>query len=432
MISISRYIPVANNEKKVVAWSLLYIFSLFFSYYLLRPVRDSLGLSGGIATLPKLFTATMCVMLLLNPLFSALVKNLPRKKFIQYTYHFFAFNLLLFIMLFSMPGNHNARWLAIGFFIWVSVFNLFVVSVFWSTIVDSFTHEQGKRLFGLLAASATLGGIAGSSLTNVLLRYLSENWLLLSSAIFIEIAVIAASKVIQPQQQEHADMADKPVGGSFISGITHTFRSPYLLAIAGFMLLYTITSTFLYFQQAGIVSSHFVTTKERTIFFANLDLWVNIITLAFQLLLTEKMIKRFGVKFTLSILPLVSFIGFTALASAPILSVFVVVQVARRVTNFALARPTREILFTTLTREDRYKAKNFIDTVIYRFGDQAGSWSYSGLVALKLGSTEIAYIALPFCFIWFMLSIWLARKQQCMINNATSISDPTPLKDNME
>jgi ATP/ADP translocase len=413
---LKRLIPVSTAEARIVLWAWLYIFSLFLAYYLLRPVRDSLGVSNGIENLPWLFTATMVTMLLLNPLFSALVRQLPRARFIAVSYRFFTLNLLIFSGLFLSNNNDVQLWVSRAFFIWVSVFNLFVISVFWSTIVDAFSHEQGKRIFGFLAAAATSGGILGSSLTGVLIAWVNTNWLLLFAAIFIEVAVFASSKVINknasPDHREHiANSNELPVGGSLLSGMTHTLRSPYLLGIAGFMVLYSLTSTFLYFQQAHIAAANFADSTERTLFFARIDLWVNIITLMCQLFLTAKLIEKMGIIFTLGILPLVSIFGFSLLAATPTIAIFATVQIARRVTNFALARPTRELLFTSLSREDRYKAKNFIDTVVYRLGDQAGSWSYAGLIGLSLGMAELAVIAIPCCLIWLMLSIWLARKQ---------------------
>jgi AAA family ATP:ADP antiporter len=196
--------------------------------------------------------------------------------------------------------------------------------------------------------------------------------------------------------------------------MTHTFRSPYLLGIGFFILFYSVTSTFLYFQQATIAEANFPTRAARTAFFANIDLWVNVLTLFFQIFLTGRLMGWLGVAATLCALPLFSVAGFAALAAAPSVAVFVAVQVARRVSNFALARPTREVLFTSVPREDRYKAKNFIDTVVYRGGDQIGSWSYAGLAALGLGMTGISVVAVPLSVLWLALSFWLGRRQERM------------------
>ncbi len=225
-----------------------------------------------------------------------------------------------------------------AFFIWVSVFNLFVVSVFWSLIVDVFDAEQGKRLFGALAAGATLGGLAGSALTSGLVAHVGQNRLLLASILLLEVAVFAVRRLSRvsdafgpsvPGEDPH-----RPLGGGIFAGMTHTLRSPYLLGIAGFILIYSVTSTFLYFQQASIAAAHFPDRAGRTAFFANIDLWVNALTILFQLFLTGRLTGWLGVTVMLSALPALS--GWLRGAAAwPSWAVYVVVQVARRVSNFA-------------------------------------------------------------------------------------------------
>jgi AAA family ATP:ADP antiporter len=301
------------------------------------------------------------------------------------------------------------------FFVWVSVFNLFVVSVFWSFVVDVFDGDQGKRLFGYLAAGATVGGIAGSALTSGFIETWGRSWMIVGSIVFLELAVFASARLSRVSEafRRPAPGEDprEPVGGGIFAGLTHTVRSPYLLGIVLFVAIYTITSTFLYFHQATLAEAQFPDRAARTAFFAEIDLWVNVLTLACQLLLTAQLTGRLGVALTLCALPLISGAGFGALALAPTLGVFVVVQVARRVSNFALARPAREILFTALPREDRYKAKSFIDTVVYRGGDQVGSWAYAGLMALGLGATGVAVVAVPLSVLWLGVG-WLLGRQQ--------------------
>ena len=232
--------------------------------------------------------------------------------------------------------------------------------------------------------------------------------------LLIELAVQAAKQVsrlgTQQVQPHHNDNSE--IGGSVLSGLKRTFQSPYLLGISAFILCYSITSTVLYFQQAEIVNTHFSDRAERTAFFANIDLWVNGLTLIFQLGLTGRMMKYLGIIPVLAMLPLLSSISFAMLAIYPTVAIFIVIQVARRVSNFAFTRPAREVLFTRLNREDRYKAKNVIDTVIYRTGDQIGSWSYAGLSALSLSLSTIAWISVPLCLAWLGLSIWLAKQEK--------------------
>ncbi|MCC7282735.1 MAG: MFS transporter [Acetobacteraceae bacterium] len=413
---LRRVIDVRPDEVSALGWSWLYVFALFLAYYVLRPIRDELGVAGGVRNLPWLFTGTLLAMLAANPLFAFAVRRWPRETFIAVAYRFFMLNLLAFMLLLATASEASHVWIGRAFFIWVSVFNLFVVSVFWSFIVDVFDAGQGKRLFGFLAAGATLGGIAGSALTSGFVEHVGQNWLLLASILLLEVAVFAVRRLSRIsdsfQRTVHGEDPRKAVGGGIFAGMTHTLRSPYLLGIAAFILLYSTTSTFLYFQQATIAEANFPNRAARTAFFADIDFWVNVLTIVFQLFLTGRLTAWLGVTAMLCALPLFSVAGFAALAAQPTVAVFVVVQVARRVSNFALARPTREVLFTSVPREDRYTAKNFIDTVVYRGGDQVASWSYAGLLALGLGLTGIAIVAVPLSAAWLALSVWLGRKQE--------------------
>lgn len=418
---LRRVIDIRPGEVRALAWSWLYVFALFLAYYVLRPIRDELGVAGGVRNLPWLFTGTLLAMLAANPLFAYAVRRWPRETFIAVSYRFFMLNLLAFLLLLMAATPEQHVWIGRAFFIWTSVFNLFVVSIFWSFIVDVFDSEQGKRLFGVLAAGATTGGIAGSALTSSLVTILGQNWLLVVSILLLEVAVFAVRRLsVISDVFSHSVQGDdphRPLGGGIFAGLTHTLRSPYLLGIAGFILLYSITSTVLYFQQASIAEAHFTSRAARTAFFANIDFWVNTLTLGVQLFLTWRLTAWLGVAVMLAILPALSVFGFAALAAWPTVAVFVLVQVARRVSNFALARPTREVLFTAVPREDRYKAKNFIDTVVYRGGDQVAAWSYAGLLALGLTMTGIAAAAVPICIAWAGLSFWLGRRQQALERN---------------
>jgi AAA family ATP:ADP antiporter len=405
------------------------VFAVFLAYYVLRPIRDELGVAAGVRNLPWLFTGTLVAMLLIHPLFAALVRRWSRERFISIAYRFFMLNLLCFALLLRLATPEQAVWVGRAFFIWVSVFNLFVVSIFWSLVVDVFDTEQGKRLFGVLAAGATVGGIAGSALTSTSVALLGQSVLLLISIVLLELAVFAARKLSRLsftfEQRTSQNSAFEVVGGGILSGFISTFRSPYLLAIGGFILLYSLTSTMLYFQQASIAGESFQGKATRTEFFANLDLWVNVLTLVAQLLLTGRLTALLGAGVMLCALPLISFVGFALLASTPSVAVFVVVQVARRVANFAFARPARELLFTVLPREDRYKAKNFIDTVVYRGGDQLAGWCYAGLAGLGLGMTGIYALAAPLSLVWLVLAVWLGRQLRRGEHHALQPSRPS-------
>ena len=308
-------------------------------------------------------------------------------------------------------------WVGRVFFVWTSVFNLFVVSVFWAFMLDVFRTEQAKRLFGLIGVGGTLGAIAGAAATAVLAERIGPIRVLLISAVLLELAVqcvkrlganrAAAGRAAGPALPNDGDQV---IGGRTLAGITHVLRSPYLLAICAYMLLFTIGSTVLYFQQNQIVGRSFADPATQTAFFARLDLAVNLLTLVTQLLLTGRLIKAAGVGVTLALLPALSVVGFLILGTAPVLAVFVVFQVLRRAGEYAVARPSREVLYTVLSREDKYKAKHFIDTFIYRGGDQVGAWSMALMATLGLGLAGTAYVAAPLAALWLVISLYLGRR----------------------
>jgi ATP:ADP antiporter, AAA family len=408
-------IDIRPDEVAALLWSCLYVFAVLSAYYVIRPIRDDMGVQGGVDNLQWLFTGTLVAMLAANPMFSALVRRLPRRRFIAVTYRFFMFNLLVFVACFlvATPGQHV--WLGRIFFIWASVFNLFVVSVFWALMVDVFNSDQGKRLFGFIAAGASVGAIVGSGVIVGLARNIEPIWLLFASVVLLEVAVLSVGRLSRLSQAlHHVPGEETPIGGSVIAGLSHTVRSPYLINGSVFILLFAVTSTFLYFQQAGIAVQAFADRAARTQFFGQIDLLVNVLTLLVQVFLTSRVLRWLGVAATLALLPALSVLGFAALALAPTIGVMVALQVARRVGNFALARPTRELLFTVIPREDKYKAKTFIDTVVYRAGDQIGSWSYALLTALGLGLVGVSWMAVPLSLAWVANSLWLGRRQEAL------------------
>ncbi len=415
---LGKVMNVRPEEPQLLGWSWLYIFSVLSSYYIIRPIRDEMGVASGVENLPWLFTGTLLGMMAINPPFAALVAKLPRARFIAIAYRFFIANLLLFFFGLKAASPAENIWIGRIFFIWTSVFNLFVISVFWALMVDLFDSEQAKRLFGFISAGATLGSILGSSLTAALARYLGPTHLLLGSALLLEIAVFSVRRLsrlsevlrVRPAAREE----ETPIGGRTYSGFAHAFSSPYLLNISIYMLLYAMTSTFLYFEQAAIVNRSFGDRAARTTFFASVDLLVNILTLAIQLFLTERLLRRLGVALTLMLLPLLSVLGFATLGLAPTLAIIVIFQVLRRSSNFAVARPTREVLFTVIPREDKYKTKSFIDTVIYRSGDQIGAWSYALFSFLGMGMAGIAFVAAPISLLWLVNGFWLGGKQEAL------------------
>jgi AAA family ATP:ADP antiporter len=415
-------VDVKPGEGAALAWSWLYFFSILSAYYVIRPIRDEIGAAGGIENLPWLFTGTLAGMLAANPPFSALVARLAPVRFISWTYRFFMANLVLFLVLFATTTGAATVWSGRAFYVWGAIFSLFVVSVFWGFLADVFSSDQSRRLFGFIAAGGTIGGIVGSTLTSFLVEHLGRARLLLVSAALLEVAVFAVRRLarISRSLRERAGprMEEAPVGGGVLAGFVHAVRSPYLLHLTLYMLLFTILSTFLYFQQADVARHSFASRAARTAFFANIDLAVNVLTLLIQLFLTGRIIRGLGVALTLTLLPALSVAGFFVLGIGPTLGAVVVFQVLRRAGNFAVARPTRETCFTVVPREDKYKAKSFIDTFVYRAGDQIGAWSYAALGFLGLGLAGISLIAVPVSLVWLLNGWWLGRRNEALARDA--------------
>jgi AAA family ATP:ADP antiporter len=424
---LKRIVAVEESEVRPMLWAALYYFLLLAAYFVIRPIRDEMGVAGGVRNLPWLFLGTLLGMLLVHPLFTALVSRLPRRLFIPLSYTFFALNLIAFWLFFLSFSEGAGIWAGRVFFVWTSVFNLFVVSIFWSLMADLFRPEQAKRLFGFVAVGGTVGAVVGSSVTAFLADRVGPTNLLLVSVGILGLAILAARKLMSTVSRSRVDddplrpptaQIEQPVGGGILDGIRTVFASNYLLGIVGYMLLYTITATILYFQQAEIVEVSFADRATRTVFFARIDLAVNILTALTQVFLTGRIVRRIGVALSLATLPLVCVLGFAALGVAPTLIAIAVFQVLRRSSNYAIARPCREMLYTVIPRGAKYKAKNFIDTFVYRFGDQVGAWSYAGLGALGLGAAAISLVATPLAATWMVIGLWLGRRQKEMATKA--------------
>jgi AAA family ATP:ADP antiporter len=382
-----------------------------------------MGVAGGVRNLPWLFLGTLVGMLLIHPLFTALVSRMPRGRFIPLSYTFFAVNLIAFWYAFQTISEGSEIWAGRVFFVWTSVFNLFVVSIFWSLMADLFRPSQATRLFGFVAVGGTVGAVVGSSTTAFLASRITPTNLLLLSAAVLGLAMVAAHQLMSsaPKTGKSEDTSvgsesHQPVGGGVLDGIRTVFSSSYLIGIVGYMLLYTITATFLYFQQAEIVEVSFTDRAARTVFFARIDLAVNTLTAITQVFFTGRIVRRLGIALSLAALPLVCVLGFAAIGITPTLLVIAVFQVLRRSSNYAISRPCREMLYTVIPRDAKYKAKNFIDTFVYRFGDQIGAWSYSALGAFGLGAAAISLVAAPMAGVWLAIGWWLGRRQQAMAN----------------
>ncbi|MGB5281385.1 MAG: MFS transporter [Arenicellales bacterium] len=414
-LQLQRLVDIEPGEQKAMLWALFYFFVLLCSYYILRPMRDEMGVAGGVENLQWLFTGTFIAMLVMVPLFGWITSRYSRATFLPMVYGFFIINLLIFYLLFS--SDVADVWVARIFFIWVSVFNLFVVSVFWSFMTDIFSNRQARRLFGFIAAGGTAGALVGPALTAALVKPLGPENLMLVSAVLLGCAMFCIRQLIG-LRSAHDDTnsttitsTSNPLGGSVLAGIRLVFQSPYLLGIALLMLLFTTLATFLYFQQAQIIRDAFTDPSERTAVFASIDFAVNLLTVLIQLFFTGRLVRWLGLPWTLALVPLLLALGFMALAVAPVLTVLAVVQIIRRAGNYAIMRPSREMLYVVLGREEKYKAKNFIDTTVYRGGDAISAWIYTGLRSLGLGLSGIAWIAVPLAGLWALLAYRLGHEQ---------------------
>lgn len=409
-------VQVEPGEERSLFWSFSYFFALLCSYYIVRPMRDEMGILGGVENLQWLFTGTLVAMTAAVPLFGWVSSRFPRHTFLPFVYLFFIASLLLFYVL--MGGHVAPVYIARVFFIWVSVFNLFVVSVFWSFMTDLYSNEQAKRLFGFIAAGGTAGALAGPAVTALLVQPVGTRNLLLASALLLGWAIVcifklsAWSKSNTAGSEESAEASEQDViGGSIWAGIRFVVRSSYLLGICLLMLLFTALATFLYFMQAQIIRDAFADSAQRTAIFAYIDLASNTLTLAMQVFLTSRLIKWFGISAVLAIIPILLTIGFALLGVAPVLPVLLAVQVIRRAGNYAIMRPAREMLYVVLSREEKYKAKNVIDTVVYRAGDAVSAWVYAGMRSLGLSLSGIAFIAVPLGLIWALIAYGLGHQQ---------------------
>lgn len=430
--SLARVVSVRPGEGRALAWALAYFFFVLCAYYVLRPIRDEMGVAAGVANLQWLFTATFFVMLVAMPGFGALVARLSRRRFITWTYRFFAFSLIVFwtLLHFDVGRIHVAR----ALFVWVSVFNLFVVTVFWGFMSERFGFERGKRLFGFIAAGGTAGALVGPSLTALLAVPLGPTNLLLVSVLLLEIATRCAGALMSstlPAEEASAKAGggqsagrspdDAALGGGVWAGLTEVLRSRYLQLICLHVLLLSLTNTFLYFQQAAIVAGAFDSPAERTRVFALIDLSVGLTTLAVQLLITGRVMMRFGAGIALAVLALVTASGFAAIAMAPVLGVVIAFQAIKRAAEFSLANPARETLFTVVTPEAMYKAKSFIDTAVFRGGDAASGWVYTGLRQVAaLEASVIAWITVPVAIAWAAMLLKLGTMQKILAARADS------------
>jgi len=409
---ILKSLSAREDEAAPLAWATAYGFCILFAYYVLRAVRDEISAADR-GNLQYLWTAVFVAMLVVVPLYSWAGSRWSRGVFVPLVNRFFIANLALFYAALVLLPESARAWIDRVFYVWASVFALFAVTVFWGFMVDCFGSEQGKRLFGFIAVGSSLGAIAGSALTAALAQKLPPFTLLLVACLPLE-AACRCALVLHRRFGGAADPAraeNRPLAGTAWSGMAIVFRSPYLMGIAGYILLMTYCSTVLYFMQADLVRAALADRAARTALFAQIDLWSNVCTIVLQVWLAARAIRWLGVGATLAALPIVSAAGFLWLGATPQLAALIALQVAYRALRYGLAKPTREVLFTVLAREEKYKSKAFLDAAIYRGGDLASGWIFAGLKALGFSIGAIALAAAPLAALWALLALWLGRRQ---------------------
>jgi AAA family ATP:ADP antiporter len=398
---VSRALP---DELPAALWAFVYFFALLAAYYVLRPLRDEMGIQVGPNALHELFTSVFLSMLAIVPVFGWLTRRFERRTLLPWLYGFFILNLLGFYEVLNLGGTQSPL-VARVFFVWVSVFNLFAISVFWSFMADLFDTAQAKRLVGFISAGGTAGALCGPVLTLALVKPLGAKGLVLVSAALLLVCIGAIVQLRRwagdkTSPTAPAEPSKDTFQGSLWSGLQDVVRSPYLLGICAFLFFYSLLSTLLYFQQAELVPKSFSNSGDRTQALAGIDLLVNGVTLLIQLLAFGPLIQRLGTRFLLVAMPVASVLGYVALAAVPSLAVLVALGVVRRAGEYAISKPARETLFNVLPAEQKYRAKNVIDTLVHRTGDTSSAWIFNGLRSLGMHSHQVVWLAIPVSVLW--------------------------------
>jgi len=413
---LSATLNAETHELRPALMGFVLFFCLFAGYFMLRPIRESMGIAAGVENLQWLFTATFFVMLAAVPLFAWLSSRVPRLHFIDWVYGFFCVNLLTFAALFHLMGE--SPWLARVFYVWISVYNLFVVSVGWSLMADVFDAGQAKRLFAFIAAGASVGGLVGPALSALLAASLGEAGLMLLAGLLLGVGLALKYSLMRWREVGGAGRPDavpaestrRPLPGNPFSGITRVLKSSYLLGIAGFVVLLATVTTFLYFEQARLVAELFPDRAAQIRVFGAIDVIVQAGALLSQVFITGRLAQKLGVRVLLAIVPLLVCLGFLGLALAPSFAMLAALMIVRRIGEYAFVRPGREMLFAPLDAESKYKAKNVIDTIVYRAGDAISGWAKTALDMLGQGAGLVAVVGAFCALLWGLLGWQLGRQ----------------------
>jgi AAA family ATP:ADP antiporter len=410
----ARLIDLRPGELPALLLSFAFFFCVLCSYYIIRPVRDEMGVTVGRDSLQWLFTVVFLVMLAAVPVFGWIVTRFSRRRTLPIVYAFLILNLLAFWA--SLGGRLEGRWVAFGFFVWVSVFVLFAVSLFWSFMADRYSSEDAKRLYGPIAAGGSAGAFCGPLITQSLVHGLGVRNLLLVSAVFLTGALVCALALrgrLAPKAQSSDHSEQHPTLAAVVAGAANVWREPYLFKIALWVLLANLIGTLFYIEEQRIVAETLKQSADRVQLFARRDMAVSVLQIASQLFLTSFLMRRLGVGPCAAALPAVAVGGLLALSVAPVLVVIVAVMVLERAVAFGISNPAARVLWTVVEPDDKYKAQNFVDTVVFRGGDAASGWIVKGLASgLGLPLAAIALMGLPFAAAWLALSLRLGREQE--------------------
>lgn len=413
----ARMLGIRRDEFVAVAWSFTYFFCLLAAYYMLRSVRETMAIVSGVRSIPWLFTGTFTVMMLVTPVFGWVASRFPRKTFLPWVYYFFIANILIFFAAFTYAQARDLEqiWIARSFFVWISVFNLFVVSVFWSFMADIYNKEQTRRLFGVIAAGGSAGAFLGPLFTSLVAVRIGFANLLPLSALLLSVVVYCIYRLrrwaaaSQDGKQANTINSNKPIGGSAWEGIRFVLVSPYFRAIALALLITNFLGGVTYYYMADLVSSTFPDTDRQTQVFALLDAVTNLLAFAGQLVIVRLSVRRLGIGWTLAMLPIVSVIGFAAVAVSPVFAVLAVLQILRRSLGYGITKPSNDMLYAVVTARERYKAKNFIDTAVYRGADVVTAFSARSIGGL-VGLSGLAVLCVPLALAGTALAFWIGRQ----------------------
>lgn len=419
------WLNVEITELKALLSAFTCALMMFAAYSILRPVRDTMGVTSGVASLPYLFWGTFFCMLAVQPIYGWLLSHYRRAIILPRIYVFFSVMLLAFYAWFFLQQDHT--WVARVYFVWVSVFNLFITAMFWSLMAEVFSREQAGRLFGFIAGGISLGGLLGPLLASLLVKPLGTINLLLISAALLLISAALMRQVIRWYEarsdiEKNTVDVDFQLKGNAWSAFTQVAQSPYLIGIAVFVFLLTCVNTILYVEQQRAVAAAISDPDARTALFANVDFWVQVLSLTGQIFLFSHLLTRFGFKTLVGVVPIIMIGAFVVIGLVPSLSVVMGATIIRRVGEYAIIRPCRDMLFTVVSREEKYQAKSLIDTFIYRGGDALSASAYAGVVALVSTATLAAGVTgVMICVIWLGVAVWLARRFNGPLPKSTTL-----------